>query len=128
MESQLVSFQIESSNDQFKVSQAFVVPDISLSLRRIDWSSLKSGWSNLAGIDLPAVDTSLVEILNGMDQVAAHVSLGIAIEEGCPTAVKTPFGWTGVGRIPASLVSGPTSKVDVNLQSILEEISLSTLA
>ena len=63
-----------------------------------------------------------------MDQVAAHASLDVALEDGCPSAIKTPFGWAVVSRIPTSLVTGPTSKADVNLQSISEEITLSTLA
>ena len=128
MESKLVSFQIESLIGPLQASHVFVVPEINLSLRKIDWPSLKFGWSNLAHINLPAVDSSQVELLIGMDQVAAHASLDVASEDGCPSAIKTPFGWAVVGRIPTSLVTGPTSKADVHIQSVSEEISLSALA
>ena len=56
-----------------------------------------------------------------MDVAAAHQTLQmlepLAGEDG-PTVYRTRFGLAVVGRIPKSLVTGPTTRRAVNLQSI----------
>ena len=82
-------------------------------------------------VNLPPLDTSSVEILIGIDHLSAHERLGIAEPtsgENGPTAIKTPFGWTIVGKIPAALVDGPSNKKSINTQWHTEEIALSQIA
>jgi hypothetical protein len=119
----MVSFNLRSLDQTslFKLEDAFVVPKISLSRRKINWPVIKHRWSHLAQLDLPAVDSSSVEILLGMDVAAAHITLQVfeplAGEDG-PTVYRTRFGLAVVGKIPKSLVTGPTARSAVNLQSI----------
>lgn len=91
----------------------FVVPEINLSCRKNNWPLLKKNWSHLIDLNLPPVDTSLVKILIGMDQVCLHMFLEIRnpnVGEPGPIAVQTLFGWAIVGRIPAALMAGPSNK------------------
>ena len=66
-----------------------------------------------------------------MDQLSAHsiqkIREPIDGESG-PTAIQTIFGWTIVGKIPAFLTNGPSTKHKVNINSISEEVSLTSLA
>ncbi|XP_032799385.2 uncharacterized protein LOC116936346 [Daphnia magna] len=119
----VVSFSLHSLDKacSFELEDAFVVPKINLSHRKINWPAIKHRWSHLAQLDLPALDSSSVEILLGMDVAAAHQTLQmlepLAGEDG-PTVYRTRFGLAVVGRIPKSLVTGPTTRRTVNLQSI----------
>ena len=120
----VVSFSLHSLDKacSFELEDAFVVPKINLSHRKINWPAIKHRWSHLAQLDLPAIDSSSVEILLGMDVAAAHQTLHmlepLAGEDG-PTVHRTRFGLAVVGRIPKSLVTGPTTKRAIHLQSIL---------
>jgi hypothetical protein len=130
MQSEIVSFILKTSNDIVEATEVFIVPQINLSCRKINWPLLKRNWSHLIDLDLPPVDTLLVEILVGMDQVCSHMYLDIRkpdVGELGPIAVQTLFGWAVVGRIPAALVAGPRNKRNINTQSISEDVSLSAL-
>jgi hypothetical protein len=91
---------------------------------------VKYGWPHLANLHLPAIDSTKVELLIGMDLPLAHQTLRIVtpIDDGDgPSAHETCFGYAVVGKIPRSLVCGPSHKVDVNLESIEIEPSLATI-
>lgn len=128
METSVVSFKLRSADTAHtcEATDAFVVPEINLSTRKINWTESKYQWPYLASLDLPAIDSSKVEILLGMDVTAAQNTIQVieppAGEEG-PTAHRTPFGFSIVGKIPKSLVTGPSIKGSVNLQSMLPPLS-----
>jgi hypothetical protein len=66
-----------------------------------------------------------------MDQLSAHSIQNIREPidgEIGPTAIQTIFGRTIVGKIPAFLTNGPSTKQSVNTHSISEEVSLTSLA
>lgn len=95
IESKFVSFRIASLGSEVPVTEAFHVPKISLSPRKIDWPVLKKNWSHLADLILPEIDSSQVGFFAiGADQLSAHVQRGIRgpIEEDRPTAILTQFG------------------------------------
>ena len=73
IESKIVSFCITSFGLEVPVTEAFLVPRISLSPRRINWPVLKKNWSHLADLNLPAIDSSNVEVLIGANQISAHI-------------------------------------------------------
>lgn len=56
----------------FGVKDALRVPHIKVSPRNINWPSEKSKWPHLTHLDLPAIDTTCVEILIGIDLSKAH--------------------------------------------------------
>lgn len=125
----IVSFRIPSLGLEVPVTEAFLVPKISLSPRTINWPVLKKNWSHLADLSLPAIDSSKVGVLIGADQLSAHVQRGIRepIEEDGPTAVLTQFGWSLIGKIPHFLVAGPSKRKSVNIQSIAQDVALCSL-
>lgn len=131
LNSEVVKFTIKSSsNVVIQASNVFIVPEINLSHRNINWPSIKHQWTHLHDLELQKTDSSLVEILIGMDQLSAHPIQNIREPvdgESGPTAIQTIFGWTIVGRIPAFLTNGPSSKHKVNINSISEEVSLTSL-
>jgi len=130
LDSEAVSFKLTSLISVHDARGVFVVPIIDISHRRIEWPSIKGNWPHLASLDIPALDSSLVEILIGMDQVYAHTTFGLSepnSDSVGPTAIKTAFGWTVVGRIPPALVSGPSTKKRISLQLVSREPDLSTL-
>jgi hypothetical protein len=95
MHSEIVSFHLKTLNSIVETTDVFVVPQISLSCRKINWPLLTKNWSHLADLTLPPIDTSFVEILIGIDQVYAHAYLDLRRPvdgEVGPTAVNTPFG------------------------------------
>jgi hypothetical protein len=95
MHSEIVSFHLKTLNSIVETTDVFVVPQINLSCRKINWPLLKKNWSHLADLTLPPIDTSLVELLIGIDQVYAHAYLDLRRPvdgEVGPTAVNTPFG------------------------------------
>nr|CAH0105425.1 unnamed protein product [Daphnia galeata] len=83
-----------------------------------------------SALDLPAIDSEKVEILIGMDLSTAHQTTQIIepIEgEKGPTAHCTRFGWAVAGRIPQSLVVGPSNRKNINLQSTWLPPSLTSI-
>ncbi|XP_032785664.2 uncharacterized protein LOC116923312 [Daphnia magna] len=130
MDSNIVAFKLKSidGSQAFDVREAFVVPSINLSQRKINWRGIKKRWEHLADIDLPAIDSSKVEILVGMDMLPALRTLNTAAPndgETGPTALQTCFGWAVVGKIPLCLVAGPSNKSSVNLGFVRQEPFLS---
>ncbi|XP_045023712.1 uncharacterized protein LOC123468115 [Daphnia magna] len=131
LDTSVVSFRLRSaeSKHSFALDEAFVVSNINLSHRKINWPKMKYGWPHLACLQLPAIDSTKVELLIGMDLPSAHQTLRVitplANEDG-PSAHETCFGYAVVGKIPRSLVSGPSLKIDVNLGSTEVEPSLAT--
>jgi hypothetical protein len=75
--SEIVSYHLKALNGIVKTTDVFVVPQINLSCRKINWPLLKKNWSHLADLTLPPIDTSLVELLIGIDQVYAHTYLDV---------------------------------------------------
>lgn len=129
IDSKVVSFRIASMNYEASISEAFLVPKISLSPRKIDWPKLKKHWAHLADLNLPAIDSSQVGVLIGADQLSAHIQKEIreSIEDGGPTAILTQFGWSVVGKIPNFLVAGPSKKLCINIQSVSHDEALCNL-
>ena len=121
----LVSFVIESldSSIEFQVEKAYTVPDIKLSRRNIDWPNIKKRWTHLEDLELPTTNSSLVEILIGMDVDTAHVQLDsrTPVEENQgPRAVLTPFGWIVTGKVPSSILQGPSPRRSVHFGNAQE--------
>ncbi len=102
MHFEIISFHLKALNSIVETTDVFVVPQINLFCRKMNWPLLKNNWSHLADLALPPVDTSLVELLINIDQVYAHAYLDVrrpAEREVGPTAANTPFGWAIVGKI-----------------------------
>ncbi len=81
----------------------------------------------MASLDLPAIDSSLVQILIGMDLSDTKQTIQVvrpADDEEGPAAHWTLFGWDGEGKIPRSLVKGPSKKRSVNLSSTQHDLFL----
>ena len=121
----LVSFVIESldSSIEFQVEKAYTVPDIKLSRRNIDWLNIKKRWTHLEDLELPTTNSSLVEILIGMDVDTAHVQLDsrTPVEENQgPRAVLTPFRWIVTGKVPSSILQGPSPRRSVHFGTAQE--------
>ncbi len=129
IDSKVVSFCIASMNYEASISEAFLVPKISLSPRKIDWPKLKKHWAHLADLNLPAIDSSQVGVLIGADQLSAHIQKEIreSIEDDGPTAILTQFGWSVVGKIPNFLVAGPSKKLYINIHSVSQDEALCNL-
>ena len=106
----LVSFDIMATDRSvsFGVKDALLVPRIKVSHRSINWPSEKSKWPFLKDLDLPAIDTTCLGILIGMDIPEAHEYSRIAKPppgaKG-PIAIKSPFGWTVGGHVPKTVVT-----------------------
>ena len=121
----LVSFVIESldSSIEFQVEKAYTVPDIKLSRRNIDWPNIKKRWTHLEDLELPTTNSSLVENLIGRDVDTAHVQLDsrTPVEENQgPRAVLTPFGWIVTGKVPSSILQGPSPRRSVHFGNAQE--------
>nr|CAH0113061.1 unnamed protein product [Daphnia galeata] len=121
----LVSFVIESldSSIEFQVEKAYTVPDIKLSRRNIDWPNIKKRWTHLEDLELPTTNSSLLEILIGMDVDTAHVQLDshTPVEESQgPRAVLTPFGWIVTGKVPSSILQGPSPRRSIHFGTAQE--------
>lgn len=130
METRVVSFSIKSLDTTVKmeVDKAYTVPEIKLSRRNIDWPNIKHRWPHLENLELPVTNSSLVEILIGMDIDVAHVQLGSQKPtdgfEG-PRAVLTPFGWIVVGKVSSCLLQGPSRRRSIHFGTSQEvDVSL----
>lgn len=107
IQTQLIKFDISSidKRNKFHVEEAIVVPSIKGSDRRINWPKEKLRWDHLADLDLPEIDSGKVDVLIGQDVEDAHRQLATRKSPNRkePTGKLTPFGWTVIGRIPASI-------------------------
>ncbi|XP_046651040.1 uncharacterized protein LOC124342113 [Daphnia pulicaria] len=109
----------------FQVTDAFTVPDIQLSPRNINWHTEKFEWPHLSDLNLPPIDSSKVELLIGIDIVDAHEILDSRISShNEPRPNLTVFGWAVVGKIPPSLIRGPSAKRSVNVNGISPTLQL----
>ena len=100
----LVSFDIMATDR----ADALLVPRIKVFHRSINWPSEKSKWPFLKDLDLPAIDTTCLGILIGMDIPEAHeYSRTAKPPPGAkgPIAIKSPFGWTVGGHVPKTVVT-----------------------
>jgi hypothetical protein len=116
-------------NYKTSISEAFLVPKISLSPRKIDWPKLKKHWAHHSDLNFPAIDSSQVGVLIGADQLLAHIQMEIreSIEDDGPTAILTQFRWSVVGKIPNFLVAGPSKKLNINIHSVSHDEALCNL-
>ncbi len=114
LQMQLIKFDIFSidKRNKFHVEEAIVVPSIKGSDRRINWPKEKFRWDHLVDLDLPEIYSGKVDVLFGQDVEDAHRQLATRKSQNRqePTGKLTPFGWTVIGRIPASILKEPNKK------------------
>ncbi len=97
-----------SSTTSFTVPKMMVVPFLKVADRYVDWSKEKLRWRHLADLPLNTFDSRQVGIFIGVNVVGALQQLDVrAPKDNGPYAVLTPFGWTVMGEIPASLNKRP---------------------
>ena len=114
LQTQSVAFDIHSVDriSRSHVEEAILVSSIRGSDRRIDWPKEKFRWDHLADLDLPKIDSGRVDVLIDQDVEDAHRKLATRKSEkrNTPTGQLTPFGWTVVVKIPASILNGSSTK------------------
>ncbi|KFD58889.1 hypothetical protein M513_00052 [Trichuris suis] len=94
----------EDGSNSFQVDPIIVVPKLNLALRCSSRKGVKSKWMHLADLPLYDVNDEDVGLLIGMNVPLAHRHYDIRIPQpgSCgPVGVRTPFGWTVMGRVPA---------------------------
>ncbi|KFD60347.1 hypothetical protein M514_10986 [Trichuris suis] len=88
----------------FKVDPVIIVPKLDLALRCGSLQVLKSKWAHLADLPLCDAMNGDVEMLIGMNVPLAHRHYDLRIPKSGsagPVGLRTPFGWTVVGQVPA---------------------------
>ncbi|KFD53865.1 hypothetical protein M513_05132 [Trichuris suis] len=89
----------------FSIDPVIVMPKLDLSARPVSRKVLQSTWTHL--YDLPLHDgfSDDVEMLIGMNVPLAHRHYDLRLPKSKspgPIGVRTPFGWTVVGQVPAA--------------------------
>lgn len=94
----------------FAIKCAYIVEDINMAYRIIDWQVEKGRWNHLAELPLHNFNSNDVGLLIGVNVTAAMMQLASkrAEEENAPLAILTPFGWTVMGPVPSSTVPADT--------------------
>ena len=85
------------------VECAYAVQDLSLMHKAIGLQRLKREWRHLAGVELAPQKSTSIELLIGMDVAEAHEVLELkkpAQGKHGPRAIRTPFGWCVIGKVP----------------------------
>uniref|UniRef100_A0A5S6R2K9 Peptidase A2 domain-containing protein n=1 Tax=Trichuris muris TaxID=70415 RepID=A0A5S6R2K9_TRIMR len=93
----------QDGSTSFEVDPVIVVPKLDLAYRSASCKALKSKWTHLADLPLHDVTEQDVELLIGMNVPLAHRHYDMRIPRtgsSGPVGLRTPFGWTVVGRIP----------------------------
>ncbi|XP_045032722.1 uncharacterized protein LOC116934425 [Daphnia magna] len=112
VETRLVGFSVSSleGDQNYKVSDAFVVPRLNVGQRKI--KDVLASFDYLRDLNFPARDAGEVQILIGMDVQDAHLNIEVRRPPSGvrgPNAVLTPFGWCVVGRTyPLPAVEDPS--------------------
>ena len=104
-----VSFSILPRNRSrsFAVKNAYSVPKLNVTSRRINWPAIQHQWKHLSDLELPLVDSSKVKILLGRDVMRVHDVLDVRTPpEGmeAPDGLQTHFGWCLTGPVPTSML------------------------
>lgn len=105
-ESKTVSLSLESVDGRTaKEVLMWTTPKI-CEMRAVDWTRRKVGWEHLQGLDISKpIARGEVDVLIGSDY---YEELLMPLENrrgkpGEPVGVRTPLGWTIVGRVPQSM-------------------------
>ena len=117
MQATQVSFTILSADPavEFTVECAYAVQDLSLMHKAVGLQRLKREWRHLAGVEFAPQKSTSIELLIGMDVTAAHEILELkkpAQGVDGPRAIRTPFGWCVIGKVPPP--EGPKKLKPVN--------------
>ncbi|KFD52889.1 hypothetical protein M513_06199 [Trichuris suis] len=102
MESECVVSAVDKSVS-FKVDPVIVVPKMDLAVRSISRQFLQSNWAHLTELPLYDVVDDDIGLLIGMNVPLAHRHYDLRLPKSTsagPIGVRTPFGWTVVGKVP----------------------------
>ncbi|XP_045023214.1 uncharacterized protein LOC123467324 [Daphnia magna] len=91
----------------FTVKNAYAVPKLEVTSRKINWPALKHQWKHLNDLDFPFIDSNKVSVLLGSDVMRVHDVLDVRIPpEGieAPDGIRTHFGWCLTGPVPTSML------------------------
>ncbi|KFD49841.1 hypothetical protein M513_09308 [Trichuris suis] len=103
-ESQCMISAIDGSVS-FSIDPVIVMPKLDLSARPVSRKVLQSTWTHLADLPLHDGSSDDVEMLIGMNVPLAHRHYDLRLPKSKspgPIGVRTPFGWTVVGQVPAA--------------------------
>lgn len=96
------------------VRRAYIVEELQVSKKFIDWPLEKKQWEHLKDLPLQPFNSDTVGVLIGANAARALVQLETRqpIGKDGPIAVRTMFGWSVLGEIPSSLNRNSTKKSD----------------
>jgi hypothetical protein len=79
---------------------------------RINWPKQNFRCDHLADLDLPVIDSGKFDLLIGQDVDEAHCQLATRKSDNMKelTGKLTPFGWTVIVSISASILEGASKK------------------
>ena len=125
VKAKIVDLELESVVDgtTYKMYQVLTRESLNISTDNMASAEELTKWDHLAGVDIPDIDTSEVELLIGQDNPGLLVPLEVREgREGEPFAVRTRLGWG---------INGPRSEdrpnnfsthyVDLNLEKQVEK-------
>uniref|UniRef100_A0A5S6Q3D4 DUF1758 domain-containing protein n=1 Tax=Trichuris muris TaxID=70415 RepID=A0A5S6Q3D4_TRIMR len=106
-----VAFRVSSVDGKrsFDVCNAYTVPQLNVSQRKVDWNTMRSRWNHLKDVQIHAPMGTKVDILLGMDVQDVHEQLQVLKAPGkltAPVAIETPLGWCIVGKNPLAKRKG----------------------
>ncbi len=92
------------------VKCAYIVENLNMAHRIIDWQVEKNRWRHLADLSLQNFNSDDVGLLIGVNVIEAMVQLAFKKPEeaDAPLAILTPFGWTVMGPVPLPLAAADT--------------------